>query len=86
MSSTDDGPVTTVDDILTAQEAADILGRTLEATRALMRRGSLRGRRMGRPAHWVTTRYEVQEYAAWARSHGHKRRKRPVSGRFLTTL
>jgi hypothetical protein len=77
---------TTVDDILTAQEAAEILGKTLDATRALLRRGSMRGRRLGKPAVWVTTRHEVREYAAWARSHNHHERRRPASGRYLRSL
>ena len=73
----------TADDILTAAEAAEILGRTHVATQALLRRGSMRGRKVGKPAVWVTTRYEVQEYAAFARTHKHHERRRHLTGRFV---
>lgn len=75
---------TTADDILTVKEAAEILGRSVQATRSLIWRGSIRGRKVGKPGVWVTTRWEVVEYMAWARTHRHYERRRPTSGRYLS--
>lgn len=76
----------TADDILTAAEAGEILGRSIEATQALLRRGSIRGRKVGKPGVWVTTRYEVIEYMAWARTHGHHERRRFLTGRYVESV
>jgi hypothetical protein len=55
--------MTELDDILSAQEAADVAGKSLDAVRKAMQRGSLRGRNIGR--QWVTTRDEVARWQAW---------------------
>ena len=78
------GPM--ADDILTVREAAEILDRTPEAMRSLIRRGSIRGRKVGKPGAWVTTRQELIEYSAWARTHKHHTRKRYLTGRYVESL
>lgn len=76
----------TADDILTVAEAAVILDKEVQATRALLARGSIRGRKVGKPAVWVTTRYEVIEYMAWARTHGQHDRRRFLTGRYIESV
>ena len=70
----------------TRKAAAEILDRTPEAMRALIHRGSVRGRKVGKPGVWVTTMQEVIEYSAWARTHKHHERKRYLTGRYVESV
>ncbi len=68
-----------LEDILDTQEAADLAGKTPEAIRKALQRGSLRGRQLGR--QWVTDADEVAAWLAWgpvqrrnAKRSGHRTR------------
>jgi len=58
--------MTDLDDILTTQEAADLLGRTPDAIRKAIRRGRLDGRTLGptNRAVTITTRAALAAYRA----------------------
>jgi len=59
----DPEPAPALEDILTTEQAADIAGKSPEAIRKAMQRGSLRGRHVGRL--WITTRAELREWLSW---------------------
>jgi len=71
--------MTLLEDVLSTDEAAEIAGKSPEAIRKALQRGSLRGRHIGR--HWVTTREEVREWQAW----GPVERRRGRRGRYART-
>ena len=69
-----------LEDIITTDEAAEISGRSAEAVRKALQRGSLRGKHVGRL--WVTTTAELREWMAW----GPVDRRNAKSGRYESPM
>ena len=77
-----------LDDLLTLEEAAEIIGRAAVSLREAARKGKLRARLIGRAQHgvWVTTRADVSEYqalvaeTAWSRQPQYRRPPRAPTG------
>lgn len=69
-----------LEEIISTDEAAELSGKSPEAIRKALQRGSLRGRHIGR--RWVTTRAELREWLSW----GPVERRRGRHGRWLPDL
>jgi hypothetical protein len=67
-----------LEDVLDTDEAAELAGKSPEAIRKALQRGSLRGKHIGRS--WVTTRAELREWLAWGPV---ERRRHKGTGRWM---
>ena len=67
-----------LDDVLTTEEAAELCGRSTEAVRKALQRGSLRGKHVSR--YWITTRADVLSWMAWGPL---ERRRHKGTGRYM---
>lgn len=68
-----------LESLISTKEAAELSGLTQEHISLLLRRGNLRGKKIGR--NWVTTEQAVREYMARDRRPGPKKhgKSRPQS-------
>jgi hypothetical protein len=74
-----------LDELITLDEAGEIIGRAPVSLREAARKGKLRARRMGTGpgSVWITTRADVAEYqayvadVAWSRQPQHRRPRAP---------
>lgn len=71
-----------LEDIIGTDEAADIAGKSEEAIRKAMQRGSLRAKRIHHGRAWVTTRAELRAWLSW----GPVQRRNGRTGRFMDRL
>ncbi len=60
-----------LDEIITLQEAGEIVGRSPETLKKACQRGNLRAKKVGGADHrstWITTRSALEEYIVWSRT------------------